>query len=69
MVVTKIRIADTPEARKDAFEVDRPACWKSRGAYCRKMLSPVPKILVPNLRDNKQLRKEDTYIEYTINTT
>ena len=33
IVTLKITIADTPEARKDAFEDARPACVNRRGAY------------------------------------
>lgn len=33
MEVRKMRIADTPEAKNDALEDERPACSKSSGAY------------------------------------
>jgi hypothetical protein len=33
MVTPKMTRAETPEARKDASEDERPACWKRRGAY------------------------------------
>ena len=31
--VMKMRIAETPEARKEALDEDNPACWNRRGAY------------------------------------
>ena len=34
MVAVKMRIAETPDARKEDWEDARPACWKRRGAYC-----------------------------------
>jgi hypothetical protein len=30
----QITIAETPEARKEDLDVERPAWWKRRGAYC-----------------------------------
>ena len=33
MEARKKRIADTPDAKNDAFEDERPACSKSSGAY------------------------------------
>ena len=33
MVARKMRSAETPDARKEACELPRPACWKRRGAY------------------------------------
>jgi hypothetical protein len=33
IVETKMRMAEMPEARKEAWEEEMPACWKRRGAY------------------------------------
>jgi len=41
MVKIKMQIAETPEARNFASVEARPACWKSRGAYCP-MIRPRP---------------------------
>jgi hypothetical protein len=34
IVTIRMRSADTPDARKEAVLLVRPADWKRRGAYC-----------------------------------
>ena len=41
MEVTKIRTAEMPDAKNEALDEDRPACWKRRGAYFHKHVSSV----------------------------